>query len=125
MKQNRNSSFTAAFLAILFILFSFQAQSIAQDKATQIDEFVKLWHETGTFNGTVLVAEKGKVIFKKGYGLANMEWNIPNKPGTKFRIGSSTKQFTSMLIMQLVEKGKIDLQGKLSDYLPAVRCACR
>jgi len=121
MKQNRNSSFTAAFLAILFILFSFQAQSIAQDKATQIDEFVKLWHETGTFNGTVLVAEKGKVIFKKGYGLANMEWNIPNKPGTKFRIGSITKQFTSMLIMQLVEKGKIDLQGKLSDYLPYYR----
>ncbi len=121
MKQNRNSSFTAAFLAILFILFSFQAQSIAQDKATQIDEFVKLWHETGTFNGTVLVAEKGKVIFKKGYGLANMEWNIPNKPDTKFRIGSITKQFTSMLIMQLVEKGKIDLQGKLSDYLPYYR----
>ena len=121
MKQSRNLSFTASFLAILLILFSFQAQSIAQDKATQTDEFVKLWHETGTFNGTVLVAEKGKVIFKKGYGLANMEWNIPHKPDTKFRIGSITKQFTSMLIMQLVEKGKIDLQGKLSDYLPYYR----
>lgn len=45
MKQNRNSSFTAAVLAIVFILFSFQAQSIAQDKATQTDEFVKLWQE--------------------------------------------------------------------------------
>jgi CubicO group peptidase (beta-lactamase class C family) len=118
MKKNRNSSFTAAFLAILFVLVSFQAQSIAQDKAAQMDEFVKLWYKTGTFNGTVLVAEKGKVIFKKGYGFANMEWNIPHKPDTKFRIGSITKQFTSMLIMQLVEKGKIDLQGKLSDYLP-------
>jgi CubicO group peptidase (beta-lactamase class C family) len=121
MKQNRSSSFTAAFLAILFTIFSFQTQSIAQDKAVQTDKFVKLWHETGTFNGTVLVAEKGKVIFKKGYGLANMEWNIPHKPDTKFRIGSITKQFTSMLIMQLVEKGEIDLQGKLSDYLPYYR----
>jgi CubicO group peptidase (beta-lactamase class C family) len=121
MKQNRNSPFTAAFLTILLVLFSFQAQSTAQDKATQIDGFVKLWQETGTFNGTVLVAEKGKVIFKKGYGLANMEWNIPHKPDTKFRIGSITKQFTSMLVMQLVEKGKIDLQGKLSDYLPYYR----
>ena len=103
MKQKRNSSFKAPLLAILFILFSFQAQSIAQDKAAQMDEFVKLWYKTGTFNGTVLVAEKGKVIFKKGYGLANIEWNIPHKPDTKFRIGSITKQFTSMLIMQLVE----------------------
>jgi CubicO group peptidase (beta-lactamase class C family) len=111
----------ASFLTILFILFSFQAQSIAQDKAKQTNEFVKLWHDTGTFNGTVLVAEKGKIIFKKGYGFANREWNIPHKPDTKFRIGSITKQFTSMLIMQLVEKGKIDLQGKLSDYLPYYR----
>ncbi|MFB0566624.1 MAG: serine hydrolase [Candidatus Aminicenantaceae bacterium] len=121
MKRERNSSFFTTSLSILLILFSVQAQGIAQDKAVKIDEFMKLWQETGEFNGTVLVAEKGKVIFKKGYGFANLEWNIPNKPDTKFRIGSITKQFTSMLIMQLVEKGKIDLQGKLSDYLPYYR----
>ena len=50
-----------------------------------------------------------------------MEWNIPNTPDTKFRIGSITRQFTSMLIMQLVEQNKIDLQGKLTDYLPYYR----
>lgn len=44
---------------------------------------MQLYHNYGQFNGTVLVAEGGKIIFKKGYGLANMEWNIPNKPDTK------------------------------------------
>lgn len=47
-----------------------------------------------------------------------MEWNIPNTPDIKFRLGSITKQFTSMLVMQLVEKGKLKLDGKITDYLP-------
>jgi CubicO group peptidase (beta-lactamase class C family) len=50
-----------------------------------------------------------------------MEWNVANETDTKFRIGSITKQFTSMLILQLVETGKLKLDGKLSDYLPEYR----
>ena len=62
-----------------------------------------------------------KVIFKKGYGLANREWNIKNTTNVRFRIGSLTKQFTSMLVMQQVAKGKIKLDGHISDYLPYYR----
>lgn len=90
----------------------------AQDKAAKIDAIVQQYVANRQFNGTVLVAEHGKVIVKKGYGMANMEWNIPNTPDTKFRLGSITKQFTSMLIMQLVENGKLKLDGKVTDYLP-------
>lgn len=90
---------------------------VAQQKADKIDALIKQYVANRQFNGTVLVAEQGKVIFKKGYGMANMEWNIPNTPDTKFRLGSITKQFTSMLIMQLVEKGKIKLDGKVTDYV--------
>src|SRR5215471_3449300 len=93
----------------------------AQDKAKKIDDLMTLYSSYGQFNGTVLVAEKGSVIFKKGYGLANMEWGIPNQPDTKFRLGSITKQFTSMLVMQLVQDGKVKLDGKLTDYLPDYR----
>ena len=50
-----------------------------------------------------------------------MEWDIPNEPDTKMRLGSITKQFTSMLIMQLVEEGKIDLQASMTEYLPDYR----
>ncbi|UCC40551.1 MAG: serine hydrolase [Candidatus Aminicenantes bacterium] len=121
MKQNLKSLLVAALCIAVLVLFFFQNHAIAQDKVKKIDEFVQIHHDYGIFSGTVLVAWKGKVIFKKGYGMANIEWNIHNKPNTKFRIGSITKQFTSMLIMQLVEKGKIDLEGKLVDYLPYYR----
>ncbi len=121
MLQKNTSSLITLFVIVFLAAFVFQANVFSQDKADKIDELMKVYHEYGQFNGSVLVSEGGKVIFKKGYGLAQMEWNIPNKPNTKFRIGSVTKQFTSMLILQLVEKGKIDLEGKLTDYLPYYR----
>ena len=71
----------------------------AQGKAAKIEELMTRYHDYDMFNGTVLVAENGKVIYKKGFGLANMEWDISNTTDTKFRLGSITKQFTAMLIM--------------------------
>jgi CubicO group peptidase (beta-lactamase class C family) len=87
----------------------------------QIDTLVSQYADCCSFTGTVLVSHHNRVIFKKGYGLANREWNIPNAPDVKFRIGSITKQFTSMLVMQQVAKGSIKLDGRLSDYLPYYR----
>jgi CubicO group peptidase (beta-lactamase class C family) len=102
-------------IAWLLIAASFLA---AQEKALRIGELLKKYQEYGQFNGSVLVADHGTMIFKKGYGDANKEWNIPNTPDTKFRLGSITKQFTATLILQLVEQGKIRLDGKIVDYLP-------
>jgi CubicO group peptidase (beta-lactamase class C family) len=70
------------------------------------------------FSGTVLVSQKGKVIYKKAFGLANREWNIPNTVDTKFMIGSLTKQFTAAAILQLVEKGLLNLNDPLSKFFP-------
>ena len=114
-KPSLRFSTTALLLAAIFILPN---SGLAQTKAQKIDALMTKFHEYGQFNGAVLVAENGKVIFKKGYGLANMEWNIPNMPETKFRLGSITKQFTAMLILQLAEQGKLKLDGKIADYLP-------
>src|SRR5438034_2891968 len=110
-----------AFALALFCIFTFQALAFAQDKAGKIDQMLSLFNQYGQFNGAALVADNGKVIYKMGFGLANMEWNIPNTPETKFRLGSITKQFTATLILQLVEQGKIKLDGKLIDYLPDYR----
>lgn len=121
MKRSLYLTSIKIFLIMTFFLYVFQHYSFTQDKSSKIDELMQLYHDYEQFNGTVLVADKGKVIYKKGFGLANMEWNIPNGPDTKFRIGSITKQFTSMLIMQLVEKEKIDLKGKITDCLPDYR----
>jgi CubicO group peptidase (beta-lactamase class C family) len=112
-------------VACAMILFALQgsalSQNTAQDKVAKIDEVVTAANKYRLFNGSVLVAENGKVIYKKGFGKANMEWNIPNAPDTRFRLGSITKQFTAALILQLVEQGKIKLDGKISNYLPAYR----
>ncbi|WP_316633287.1 serine hydrolase [uncultured Flavobacterium sp.] len=101
----------------LFVqLFAFNVS--AQDKAKQIDQLLTTYNQYGQFNGSALVAENGKVIFKKGFGSANMEWNIPNQPDTKFRLGSISKQFTALLIVKLAEEGKLKLDVPITTYLP-------
>ena len=105
----------------LLLLVIAAAPALAQDHAAKIKEVLELAQKYRQFNGAALVAENGKVIYKGGFGLANMEWNIPNTPETKFRLGSITKQFTATLTLQLVEQGKIKLDAKLSDYLPDYR----
>src|SRR5688500_14520243 len=120
MKKTLRISITLVLYAATILLVSQQA-ALAQDHAAKIQEVLTLAHKYRQFNGSALVAENGKVIYKGGFGLANMEWNIPNTPETKFRLGSITKQFTAMLTLQLVEQGKIKLDGKISDYLPDFR----
>ncbi|MBZ0180734.1 MAG: serine hydrolase [Melioribacteraceae bacterium] len=110
--------FSMLFFVCLSILIS---TIIAQNKSSQIDELLQKYFEYNRLNGSVLVADKGEVILEKGYGTANREFNIPNSADTKFRIGSISKQFTAAIILQLVEEGKINLQGKITDYLPEYR----
>jgi CubicO group peptidase (beta-lactamase class C family) len=118
MKRNMNAT---RILAITILVFIFSRHILAQVKVEDIDALIKKFEVNEHFNGVVLVAQNGDVLFKKAYGLSNREWDIPNTVDTKFRIGSITKQFTSFLIMQLVEQGKIELAGKLCDYLPYYR----
>ncbi|WP_158851098.1 serine hydrolase [Algibacter sp. L1A34] len=114
--QLKNLSLTKGFF--LLTLFLFCHVTLAQTKSEKIDQLVSKYSEYGKFNGSVLVANQGEVIFKKGYGMANMEWDMPNAPNTKHRLGSITKQFTAMLILQLAQDGKLDLQAPITTYLP-------
>jgi len=106
-------------LCIALLLLSHIA--VAQDHAAKIQEVLSLAHKYRQFNGSALIAENGKVVYKGAFGMANMEWNIPNTPDTRFRLGSITKQFTATATLQLVEQGKIKLDGKITDYLPDYR----
>ena len=104
---------SVSFLFILIFTFALNAQ----DKSETLDKLISSYTELGQFNGSVLVADKGKVIFEKGYGYADMEWQVPNTVDTKFELGSVTKQFTAALILQLNEEGKLKLDDKVSDIL--------
>ena len=68
--------------------------------------------------GTALVARGDQVVFDKAYGSANLEWDIPNTPATKFRLGSITKQFTAASILLLEERGKLSVNDPLKKYMP-------
>lgn len=111
------------FCSLLVVVFVALATSpvAADDTAANIDKLMTSYQELEMFNGSILVASDGVVVFSKGYGFANMEWEIPNQPDTKFRLGSITKQFTSMLIMQLVEAEELSLDATVSDLLPYYR----
>lgn len=74
-------------------------------------------HEKG-FSGTVLVAKGGEILVERSYGLADMAWDVPNQPDTKYRVGSLTKPFLATLVMKLAEDGILSLDGQLGDYLP-------
>ncbi len=112
---------TTRLLTLVIVALISATNAFAQESVQKIDSLMKQYYDYGQFNGSVLVADKGKIIYEKGFGMANMEWSIPNQPDTKFRIGSVTKQFTATLVLQLVEEGKIKLDAKLSDYLPDYR----
>ncbi|GJQ63750.1 MAG: hypothetical protein SCALA702_28030 [Melioribacteraceae bacterium] len=103
---------------ILTVTFTLQAQT---DTAKRIDELLTKYLEYEKFNGALLVADSSGIIFQDGYGKADFEWGINFTPETKFRIGSVTKQFTSMVIMQLAQEGKLNVQDKLIQHLPWYR----
>lgn len=90
----------------------------ALSSSQKIDDYMKKYEEKGLFSGSILVARGGKVIISKGYGMADYEFGVPNTPNTKFHLGSVTKQFTAMAIMELEEKGKLRVNDTLSKYIP-------
>jgi CubicO group peptidase (beta-lactamase class C family) len=77
--------------------------------------------EAQKFMGTVLVELEGKVLRDQGYGYANLEWNVPNSPTTKFRLGSVTKRFTAASILLLEERGKLNINDSVKKYMPDAR----
>ena len=70
------------------------------------------------FSGAVLLAKDGVPIFKGAYGMANKDFNAPNRIDTKFNLGSMNKMFTAVAIAQLVERGKLSFDDPLSKFLP-------
>ncbi|MDJ1506341.1 serine hydrolase domain-containing protein [Xanthocytophaga agilis] len=91
----------------------------SQTLQQQADQYITDLVKKGKFSGAVLIAKQGKVLLSKGYGYANSESKKTNTPHTIFRIGSLTKPFTSVLVLQLVEQSRIDLDKPLSTYFPS------
>ena len=89
----------------------------AQQGVSRMEQIVQFYVSQKQFMGTVLVARGSDVLLSKGYGLANLEWDIPDSPSTKFRLGSVTKQFTAASILLLEERGKLKTDDPVKKYL--------
>ncbi len=103
------------------ILIILQVSSIlfiyGQDK-TNISDYINSFSVKKNFSGTILIQKNSKTIYKNSFGLANIKFNEPNKDDTKYKIASITKAFTAVLVLQLYEKGRLDLKKTIKTYLP-------
>lgn len=84
---------------------------------SRMEQVVQSYVADKQFMGSILVAQNGNVLLDKGYGYANLEWQIQNTPTTKFRIASLTKQFTAVAILLLEEQGKLQITDLLNKYM--------
>ncbi|NCT75079.1 MAG: serine hydrolase [Chitinophagaceae bacterium] len=109
---------------ILFLLFwvVLSVKATAQsDAAGRLDSLFQSLYRHGQINGNVLAAEKGHIVYSQSFGYADFPAKRPNAADSRFSIGSVSKIFTSIAVLQLKEKGKLRLDDPLVKYLPAFR----
>jgi CubicO group peptidase (beta-lactamase class C family) len=115
MKRLRNRTFWIPISAITLAILAHSSR--AQAPADRLQRVVQPYVDAQVFMGSVLVAKEGKIIFSKGYGMADLEWNVPNSPNTRFNIASMTKQFTAASILLLEDRGKLNTDDLVKKYL--------
>src|SRR5690606_40357022 len=109
-------------LLFLFIILSvISANSQENKKTSELDSLYTELYQKGAFNGNVLVAENGNIIFQKSYGLANEETQEKLNSNTIFELASVSKQFTAMGIVQLQKEGKVTYNDEIRKYIPELQ----
>jgi CubicO group peptidase (beta-lactamase class C family) len=105
-------------ILILFVLVLLSGSVSPQSKSDLIEELISKLHREHLFNGAIVVGEKGKIIFSKGYGYANFHDSLHFTPFTASDGGSNAKTFTAASILLLAEEGKLKLNDVIQKYLP-------
>ena len=105
----------ALILALTYSLFT-----VAQDRFTKMDSLLTYLNKNDKFMGSLCIREGENVVFNKAYGFADVDKNIAADRMTKYKIGSVTKTFTALMIMQLIEEKKLNLQTKLNRFYPKI-----
>ncbi|MBL8268646.1 serine hydrolase domain-containing protein [Steroidobacter sp.] len=98
-------------------LFALPAQA-ADDKQAKVDALFADWGSTATPGCSVAATQDGKLLYSRGYGMANLEYDVPNRARTKFHVASVSKQFTAASIALLVLEKKISLDDPVRKYVP-------
>ncbi|HEU4508114.1 MAG TPA: serine hydrolase [Pyrinomonadaceae bacterium] len=117
--MNKRSRRATLALAVLLITFKLcHAQQVPDDRVSRVDAlFANITREPGP-GLAVAVVRDGKVILRKGYGLASIEHRVPITPATVFDVASVAKQFTGFVVATLAAEGKIKLSDDIRTYIP-------
>lgn len=105
---------------VLLLIFVFAIPAFPDKKADQVDALFAQWDKPGSPGCALGVIRDGKFIYKRGYGMANLEYNVPITSTSIFRIGSTSKQFSAMCIASLEEEGKLSVDDNIRKYLPEI-----
>ena len=104
---------------ISFLTLDVSAQTLNTKQLTaEFDKMLSEKFKPGETGCAALVAKNGQIIYRKAFGMADIELNVPMQPDMVFRIGSITKQFTAVAILQLMEQGKLSLQDDITKFIP-------
>ena len=104
-------------IAAICISIPLNAQ-LSNSQTNKIDSLFLDWNAPDQPGGAIGIMLNGKTVFSKAYGLASLEYQIPNTPGTIFNTGSVSKQFTAMGIVLLEQQGKISVDDDIRTHLP-------
>lgn len=94
------------------------AQSLPDSTIKKIDSLFRKWNTTNSPGCTVGIVSNDSLIYSKGYGMANLEYAIPNEPQTLYHMASISKQFTAFSIVLLARQGKLKLDDDIHKWLP-------
>jgi CubicO group peptidase (beta-lactamase class C family) len=103
---------------LLFLLTGALSTVSAQNFDKEFDKVIESAYKSGEPGAAVLLAKEGKVLYRKAFGKANIELDVPMKPEMVFEIGSITKQFTAVSILMLMEQGKLSLTDDVTKFIP-------
>src|SRR5260370_30030626 len=107
-------------LIILALLSLIPSAAVSQTRIVEaeVDRYLAPFTQMKDFSGAVLIAKGGKILVRKGYGMANYELDIPNSSQTKFQIASLSKTFTAAAIVLVQKQGLLSFDDPLSKFLP-------
>ena len=121
MPRSKPSTFQLCALVATFIWLALPAQAgqaVGSDQSKRVDKLFAEYSKPNSPGFALAVIRDGKIVYKKGYGMANLEYAIPIEPGTIFHIASVSKQFTAFAIYLLAADGKLSIDDDVRKYLP-------
>jgi len=95
-------------------------QPSLEESAKKADDFLSQWDKTDQPGCAVGVVKDGALVYKRGFGMANLDYDVPNTPTTRFIVASTSKAFTGMSIALLAQQGKLSFDDEIQKYIPEI-----